>query len=302
MIRARKSLLSAAGNRAGFMTSSGSPPQPGEKRFPNWTWTRSQGKIKVDRHQPESHTAALEHAWRLADAVVANASQAMSVMALAVTFLSIPQHLHGQIIDAWKRDGRRPLKQFSPYAAHVVTVELYFQFGLAAHLIASNRPSNRTDIAYLFYLPFCTLFVSSDKLHKRTAPQFLRADQEFVWGPDLKVGLKTVNAHFLQVPEDQREKGIMSFADVPPDGNMVADLWDRHMRKGVRSEKLEDAERNPEADAELIKKFKEFRAQQTEQPDPSEPWEEDMISISRSVNRKRGSWWQVPKDMPDTDD
>jgi hypothetical protein len=27
-----------------------------------------------------------------------------------------------------------------------------------------------------------------------------------------------------------------------------------------------------------------------------------MISISRSVRRKRGSWWQVPKDMPDTGD
>jgi hypothetical protein len=27
-----------------------------------------------------------------------------------------------------------------------------------------------------------------------------------------------------------------------------------------------------------------------------------MIAISRAVHRKRGSWWQVPKDMPDTAD
>jgi hypothetical protein len=67
-------------------------------------------------------------------------------------------------------EGRRPLNEFAPYAAHVVTVELFLQFALAAHLIASNRPSNRTDIAYLFYLPFCTLFASSDNLHRRTAP------------------------------------------------------------------------------------------------------------------------------------
>jgi len=25
-----------------------------------------------------------------------------------------------------------------------------------------------------------------------------------------------------------------------------------------------------------------------------------MVSITRSVRRKRGSWYQVPKDLPDT--
>jgi hypothetical protein len=147
----------------------------------------------------------------------------------AAAFLQIPQHLHSPIIEAWKRKGRRPLKAFAPYAAHVVAVELFFQFGLAAHLIASNRPSNRTDIAYLFYLPFCTLFASSDNLHRRTAPHFLRPDQKFVWGHDLKAG------HAFLAGAGGAA-GIMSFADVPPDGNMVADLWDKHLRSGVRNE------------------------------------------------------------------
>jgi hypothetical protein len=110
-----------------------------------------------------------------------------------------------------------------------------------------------------------------------------------------------INAHFLQVPEEQREKGIMSFADVPPDGNMVADLWDRHLRSGVRKEERETA-RDPEVDAELIKKFKEFRKQPTLQPEEAGADQEDMISISRSIRRKRGSWWQVPKDLPETAD
>ena len=61
-----------------------------------------------------------------------------------------------------------------------------FHIAIAAHLISPERPSNRTDIAYLFYLPFCMMFVSSDKLHRETANLFLRADQEFVWGLDLK--------------------------------------------------------------------------------------------------------------------
>lgn len=94
----------------------------------------------------------------------------------------------------------------------------------------------------------------------------------------------------------------MSFADVPPDGNMVADLWDRHLRSGARKKERESEQRDPEADAALIKKFKEFREQQTLPPDQTGTGNEDMISISRSVHRKRGSWWQVPKDLPETAD
>jgi hypothetical protein len=45
--------------------------------------------------------------------------------------------------------------------------------------------------------------VSSDDLHRRCAPLFLRPDQEFVWGIDMKPALKAVNAHFLQLPEEK---------------------------------------------------------------------------------------------------
>lgn len=298
-------------------------PGPEELAFGRWqqgkfhdveriaaaTWRKTLSELDLNKVASELRSVgvdgksckSLDQARLLADAVVSNASQVMSVLSLAAAFLQVPQHLHAPIIEAWKREGRRPLKAFAPYAAHVVAVELFFQFGLAAHLIASNRPSNRTDIAYLFYLPFCTLFASSDNLHRRTAPHFLRADQEFVWGHDLKAGLKAVNAHFLQVPEEKRENGIMSFADVPPSGNIVANLWDRHLRKRARTERQE-AEPKPELDAELLKKFKEFRKQPTLPIDQAGPGEEEMISISRSVHRKRGSWWQVPKDLPDTAD
>jgi hypothetical protein len=70
---------------------------------------------------------------------------------------------------------------------------------------------------------------------------------------------------------------------------MVADLWDMHLRSGVRNEERETA-RDPEVDAELIKKFKEFRKQPTLPPGQIGTDEEDMISIARSVHRKRGSW------------
>jgi hypothetical protein len=49
--------------------------------------------------------------------------------------------------------------------------------------------------------------------------------------------------------------------------------------------------------------FKEFRKQQTLPPDQVTDLDDsEMLSIAHSVHRKRGSWWQVPKDMPDQDD
>ena len=50
------------------------------------------------------------------------------------------------------------------------------------------------------------------------------------------------------------------------------------------------------------KKFKEFRKQPTLPPGQIGTDEEELISIARSVHRKRGSWSQVPKDLPATAD
>jgi hypothetical protein len=88
---------------------------------------------------------------------------------------------------------------------------------------------NRMDIAYLFYLPFSQVLVSSDKLHRKCAPLFLRHDQHFVWGIDLKADLGKLNSHYLTLPGSEQEQGIMAFAHLPPkDGDfLTARIYDR---------------------------------------------------------------------------
>jgi hypothetical protein len=234
---------------------------------------------------------SLEQARDLARGIVDGRDNIPALLALASLFLQIPQQYHAKIFQAWEREGRRAFSHFAPYAAHVVSIEIFFQTALAAGLIAAERPSNRTDIAYLFYLPFCSLFVSSDNLDRRTASLFMRPDQEFVWGIDLKPSLKQINAHFLKLPEDVREEGLMRFADSPPPENLVADLWDRHLRPGYRDEPK--TEMPPEKATELLKRIKAFRKQKTVDPNDPDRGEEEMISVQRTIRRKRGSWWQV---------
>jgi hypothetical protein len=69
--------------------------------------------------------------------------------------------------------GRPRPTDLAPYAAHVMTVDLFFNLTVGSDLIGRERPSNKVDLAYLYYLPFCMLFVSNDRLHERYAPCFL---------------------------------------------------------------------------------------------------------------------------------
>jgi len=237
----------------------------------------------------------LQDAKAIADALVNGTDKPYDLLTLAIHFFHIPQDLHPQIAQAWQTARKRTLPEFAPYAAYALTVEIFFQIALGAGLIGGERPSNRTDIAYLFYLPFSTVFVSSDDLHRRAAPLFMRADQAFVWGIDLKQALRATNIHFLQLPEEDREKGISAFAHSPPAGNLVAELWDRFMRRGYRDE--EPVTMSPDKEAELVKRLKDFAKQPTLSPgDATAEEDPEMISVSRLVRKKRGSWWQLPKD------
>ena len=242
----------------------------------------------------------LEEARDFALEIVNGKARPYARFALATLLFHIPRHFHSRLLERWRSEGEPTFDKFASYASFVMTVEVFFRVAMASSLIGTERASNRTDIAYLFYLPFCTLFVSFDDLHRRCAPFVLRSDQEFVWGIDLKPALKVVNAHFLQLPEEQRDKGISAFAHAPPVGNLVADLWDRHLRTGHRDKMR--IERDPVKDAELVERLKQFQKQPTLEPANAGEAMDEMISVPHTVRHKRGSWWQLPKDFKQESD
>ena len=100
----------------------------------------------------------------------------------ALRILGVTERYRQQALKRWIRSGKPALVDYAPYTAFVVEVEVFFQIAVASDLISKEHASNRLDVAYLFYLPFCMMFVSNDLLHQRCAPLFLRLDQEFVLG------------------------------------------------------------------------------------------------------------------------
>ena len=219
-----------------------------------------------------------------------------------VEHLGIERGYHREIVERLQTLNYPELSRYAPYCAHVLTVELFFKIALASDLVSSQRPSNWVDMAYLFYLPFCVVFVSSDKLHRKCAPLLLRGDQEFIWGPDLKEGLREVNEHYLTYPESVREEGLLRFASCPPaEGEFVVSrLWDRHApkwRSQLRSQVGGDADGLPELE-ERVRRFKNARPVDSSALGEDGP---EFVSLERPVKEVRGSWRQVPKDIANAD-
>ena len=251
----------------------------------------------------EKTCKSLEQAKQIAEAIISS-RQPPDVIKLASIFFGFSLDYETSILGAWNKAGYTPLPIYAPYAAHVLTVEVFFQIALGSNLISTQRPSNRTDIAYLFYLPFCMIFISSDKLHRSCAPLFLRKDQEFVWGLDLKADLKQLNEHYSKLPDEEKEKGITKFASTPPkEGDyLVGQLWDRHLRSW-RHEMSDSPKRNPETEKKLVDRIlKETKSRSLTPGEINfDEADADFLTIEHKVRKRKGSWWQLPKNLKISD-
>lgn len=246
----------------------------------------------------------VEDARNLAASLVHAPFEPKEQLTLLFEFAQIPGDLWGPIVQRWSEAGFPPLATHAGYAAHVLKVELFFQIALAANLISADRASNRADIAYLFYLPFCHVFISGDKLHRKCAPVFLSKHQDFVWGPDLKADLARINRHFLTVPELERQKGLHRLASYPPGepGNLLVSLWDKHL-PGARSKHDKEVSFGSESERKLVAHANSFIDAPTAPEVASlSPDDLESMTIQRLVPAQRGSWWLIPKEVADKEE
>lgn len=249
---------------------------------------------------------SLEDAKRIADLFVHIAGdRPLDRLKFARVVLGLPPQAEPYIAAQWEKAGFAPLVEYAPFAAHVLTIELFFQIALAANLMSTKDVNNRTDISYLYYLPFCMLFVSLDRLHERVAPLFLRPDQEFVWGQDLKNDLHDLVGHYSALPQTEKEKGVFAFARTPPIDHtgLVGQLWDRHLKPWRRP--VPEGQIDPLNNAATIRALKELINRPTVPvPDDeleAEPEEVDMMTVQGRVRVRRGSFRIFSKELEEAD-
>ena len=219
---------------------------------------------------------------------------------LLFNLLGTPEKFREPLVDAWAGFGKVPLGEYAPYAAYVVSVEVFFHLAIAAKLIGEDPKKHRADIAYMLYLPFCFMFTSSDDLHRRCAPLFLRDDQRFVWGPELKQDLGELNAIYALLPEAERDKGVYTFAPTPPKDrhSLITDLWDRWMNENWRRPEEERVPKDIQDGVDLDEMIDVVNQSGEVIGTKRNPYvEPDFMTLKRHVRVKKGSWYQVPKSL-----
>jgi hypothetical protein len=208
-----------------------------------------------------------------------------------------------EVLKRWHAEGKPAIRDFAPYFCYVYTVDLFFYLAIAADLISRVRPAdkvdNKVDIAYLYYLPFCMVFTSSDNLHERVVPLFLREDQSFVKGQELKADLRKLDELYSALPEDVKEQGMSHFGGDPPEDttSLVTRLWDKHLPKWrkLKAEHKELPEHLKQALVDLVNRIEK----DSQSSDPNERItidETDFIQIKRQVRPKKGKWVRIKTD------
>jgi hypothetical protein len=256
-----------------------------------------------ERYRPKQgkRLATLADAKAAADGLVCGDGRRYATLLMAMDSMRVPETIRRAVIKRWKEAGGPPLPVFAPYTAHVVTVDLFFNFAIGSDLIGHARQSNKVDIAYLYYLPFCMVFASFDRLHRKCVPLFLNKRQEFIWGEDLKIELAKLDAHFSLLPQEVRDRGVMAFAHNPPTdiGFLTTRLWDRFLPKW--RENLDQKALSPEAQAELVEHVK--RADRDARPIPRgtahgvDSDNADFTIFKVPVPMRRGKWALLPPEV-----
>jgi hypothetical protein len=185
---------------------------------------------------PEYKVRSLAETLFIVDRILDGSGRRFHMLRTAMEELQIPLAARGAVIERWKRMGGPPLKDFAPYSHYKLRVQWFFDLAMGADLVKSSDPKHFIDLMYIFYLPFCEVFASTDKFHQQVVSYFLRPDQRFVWGPDLKADAAKLTAHYEALPEDIRRTGSLNYARLPPkDGDfLTARIFDE-LRPGWRA-------------------------------------------------------------------
>jgi hypothetical protein len=251
-------------------------------------------KFFVDGVKPKT----LQDVKALADRIVDSPDQEY-ILRFGMDLLNVAEDWQERVVARWRKASFPSLRKFAPYFVHVLTVDLFFYLGIASSLISKDRPSHKVDLAYLYYLPFCMVFTSSDKFHATIAPLFLTADQSFVPGAELKADLRRLDEHYSKLPQDVKEKGLFAFASDPPEETdfLITRIWDKHLPrwrelKQKRSKEEPLAKEKQEALVNLVNRTQKATPLGKDVVVPQE--EIAHLTITRRVHMRKGKWNRFP--------
>ena len=133
-----------------------------------------------------------------------------------------------EIFNRWNNLGMPTIMDFSKYGYYCLKACSFFWWALFSGLIGP-RSTNCIDLQYLLELPFCRVFSSQDKLHKKFAPLLITDQQIFIEGSDLKPDLKRIEEHVESLSEEERTESFPF--PYPPDwdDSFTNQVWKKYV-------------------------------------------------------------------------
>jgi hypothetical protein len=138
-------------------------------------------KEAFGRLPPGITIGSLGEALVIVDKII-NGNGRYRALRQAVERLHVPDESRDLLLKRWKEMGGPLLKDFAPYSYHVLRVDRLFDLGIGSGLIPTGNSNHYIDIMYLYYLPFCEVFVSTDKFHREIVPLFFAKRSTVRWG------------------------------------------------------------------------------------------------------------------------
>lgn len=172
----------------------------------------------------------LENLKRFLENLLIQPAYQINFLTLLIYEFNLNFDIAQKIFHKWETEGQMTIQTFSPYAFYCFSVNLFFQFGLMNNLMGT-RATNRVDLEYAYYFPFCMAFGSNDKFHKLISPFFLMSNQSFISGQELKSDLSAISDKWKSLDEKGRSEWRLKFGSAPPENpeSLSSRLWRKYM-------------------------------------------------------------------------
>ena len=104
----------------------------------------------------------LEDARQLTDLIIDNLD-AETLLRFGMDLLDVPQATTW-VINDWVQHRRQSLRVYVPYFIHVLSINIFFALVIQTQLLRDVKESHQIDLAYLYHVPFCSVFSSKERL------------------------------------------------------------------------------------------------------------------------------------------
>jgi hypothetical protein len=242
----------------------------------------------------------LEEAKQITDTIIDNMDPEW-LLRFGMQLLGVPEAID-LVLKDWIDRRRPPLREHVPYFIFMLSINIFFCLVLPTELLRTIKPSHQVDLAYLYYLPFCTVFTSKDRFHAQVVPLFLDPFQTFIHGDDLKADLKKLDARYSALSATELQQGLIGFAAYPPDETdfLVTQLWDKYLpgwRKKTTYMELDNPEYQKKT-LDMVNSFDEG-APGVHPRDEHDVDKLDYMTMKRMVLPKKGKWLRFSREVID---